>query len=111
MPITAAGQLTLYRDALGNTTRHAYDSRGNLTQTIDAMGNKVNATYDADNHLMSLTRNGEMLAKLAWDRQGHLTRAEDNSGNRTEFLYGEETKHGRPEQVRLADGGKDPSDL
>ena len=100
------GQLTLYRDALGNTTRHAYDSRGNLTQTIDAMGNKVNATYDADNHLMSLTRNGEMLAKLAWDRQGHLTCAEDNSGNRTEFLYGEETKHGRPEQVRLADGAK-----
>ena len=100
------GQLTLYRDALGNTTRHAYDSRGNLTRTIDAMGNKVNATYDADNHLMSLTRNGEMLAKLAWDRQGHLTRAEDNSGNRTEFLYGEETKHGRPEQVRLADGAK-----
>ncbi len=41
------------------------------------MGNKVNASYDADNHLMSLTRNGEMLAKLAWDRQGHLTRAED----------------------------------
>ena len=100
------GQLTLYRDALGNTTRHAYDSRGNLTRTIDAMGNKVNATYDADNHLMSLTRNGEMLAKLAWDRQGHLTCAEDNSGNRTEFLYGEETKHGRPEQVRLADGAK-----
>lgn len=100
------GQLTLYRDALGNTTRHAYDSRGNLTQTIDAMGNKVNATYDADNHLMSLTRNGEMLAKLAWDRQGHLTCAEDNSGNRTEFLYGEETKHGRPEQVRLADGAQ-----
>ena len=100
------GQLTLYRDALGNTTRHAYDSRGNLTRTIDAMGNKVNATYDADNHLMSLTRNGEMLAKLAWDRQGHLTCAEDNSGNRTEFLYGEETKHGRPEQVRLADGAQ-----
>ncbi len=88
----AQGNLTYFKDPMGNETQFGYDSYGNLT-TIQSLGNNLvnmTNTYDQYNYLRTITDNRTgAVVQLEYDSAGNLALHKDpmTPTNDTTFEY------------------------
>ena len=80
--------LTRTVDALGNTTKYAYDAYGDKTSTTDALGNQTTNAYDTSKGwLTSTTTPNGQVTTYTRDSWGQLTKTTDALGHTTSTTY------------------------
>ncbi|MCL2426881.1 MAG: DUF6531 domain-containing protein [Oscillospiraceae bacterium] len=69
-------QVTSTTDKNGNVTHFEYDDMGQMSKVTDALGYKVELEYN-DFDLVQVSREDNVLAKLAYDNNGNVIEARD----------------------------------
>ena len=82
------GQLTEYKDPLGNTYKYTYDADNNLVQTENPDGKQVSFNYDANQNLTTITYPDSSTKTFAYDGNNQLIGTTNQLGNITSFAYG-----------------------
>ncbi len=82
----STGRLASTADALGDTTRFAWDARGRQTQITDPAGNTTTYSYDLLNRITQVTFPDQTRVQIAYNCC-QLTQVTDQLNNVTKFVY------------------------
>jgi RHS repeat-associated protein len=74
------------KNALGETTRYEYDSRGNRTKVIDPAGNETRWEYDNDFPIRRISPEGH-ITECVFDPRGALLELRTPAGPRYQLTY------------------------
>ena len=79
---------SVFVDALGNSSTHAYNDRKTLVDETDPLGGSLEKIYDPQFRPKAITDQGGHTTELAWSEDGaNLTLVEDADGNQTTLEY------------------------
>ncbi|MBN2116321.1 MAG: hypothetical protein JW730_07115 [Anaerolineales bacterium] len=83
-----ADSTTTITDALGNTTMHAYDTRGTLVEESNAVDAQTYKTYDHNFRPLEITNSADQTLQMTWSADGvNLLSKTDPAGNTINYEY------------------------
>lgn len=97
-----SGRVATQTDALGNTTRFAYDRASGLTVVTDPDGSSREHRHDADGRLLAHRDEAGNSIALGYDDDGRRARFADRDGNAVSSSY--HAGSGRPATITHEDG-------
>lgn len=83
----AEGQIIAVQDALGNTTRYAWDTFNHMIATIDPANNSVGMTYDLRGRMVQKQDPDVGTWSYTYDAFSQLVQTVDNKGQSTSVAY------------------------
>ena len=83
----AAGNLTSFTDALGQTYQMTYDGHGQLLSVTDPLGRATNLAYDGRGQLTTVTDALGRTTAMTYDSAGRLAQVTDPRGNAAKLEY------------------------
>ena len=101
-----AGRLLRHEGPGGLITTYTYNEGGDLTEIADNGGRKKWLAYDGCHNLIrleeKLSGQESALCRYAYDEKGRLLSETDGEGNKTSYLYDEDSAY--PKTTTYADG-------
>ena len=84
---TPGANMTSITDALGNTTKHVYDSNLRLVQNVNPNGGTTTFGYDANNNKASIINPNGRTTTSTYDAYGNVTSITNPLGQTALFSY------------------------
>ena len=81
------GQLTEYKDPLGNTYKYTYNADNNLVQTENPDGKQVSFEYDSNQNLTTITYPDSSTKSYAYNVNNQVVNVTNQLGHMTSYTY------------------------